>query len=356
MVLLLACAMVVTDFVRHPFEGAPPGSAATERRDVTLWVAGTDAGATPGQLAHAAARALDAPDARVRVRSVDGGVAAAVDGLLDDDTGADDDLLVVHAGTFADLQREQHDLGLPDLAALASQAERLLLRARPVTLLADDPLLVAATRRSRLGSLDALLGALRGGAGGVVLGVEGDPWSRNALAALIEAAGARGRVRYRLLPAENQAAFLARGAVDAVVTPASAMHRPAVAAQLRPLTQSDRGPRLAPAGGDGPLPPLGALLGATAPAPAPAAAAATTLSRWVAVVAAPSLAPARARALTRRLGALTRTARWRRSVARLGLGAPPRPRADLLASTQRESRRLTALADRLARGARWDGR
>jgi hypothetical protein len=333
MVLLLACAMVVTDFVRHPFAGAPPGSAATERRDLTLWTAGTDAGSTPGQLARAAARALDRPGERVFVRAVDGGVASAVAGLLDDETGAGDDLLVVHAGTFADLEQERRTAGVPDLARRAARAERLLLRARPVALLADDALLVAATRRSHLRSAGQLAAALRSDTDALVLGVEGDVWSRNALAALVDASGAHGPVRYRVLPAENQAAFLDRGAVDAVVGPASMLRRGGLGSRLVPLARS----------GGGALPTLGALVGAGA---RPVA-----LSRWVAVVAAPALGEARAALAARRLRRLTASHRWRRTVAGLGLGAPPRDRGGLLADAHRDAQRLTVLAGRLDRAS-----
>jgi len=366
MVLLLACAMVATDFVRHPFAGAPPGSAAGAR-ELTLWTAGTDAGAPPGQLARAAARALDAPGERTRTQAVDGGVAAAVTGLLDDAAGEGADLLVVHAGTFADLERERRDIGLPDVAARAERAERLLLRARPVALLAADPLLLAAPRRSPLPSAEAFAAALRDDADALVIGVDAGPWSRNALAATIGAVGARGRVRYRVLPSDDQAAFLDGGAVDAVVGPASMLRRGGLASRLRPLASSTGGPL--PAGGrpsgrdvrDGDGRGGAAARGggrATSPAGLPSLAEVAGargrlagLDRWVAVVAAPSLGRARADALTRRLRALTATARWRRTVARLGLGAPPQVDAGLLVEARRSARELTLLADRLDRGA-----
>jgi hypothetical protein len=371
MVLLLACAMVATDFVRHPFAGAPPGSAAGGGQELTLWTAGTDAGAPPGQLARAAARTLDRPAARVRVRAVDGGVAAAVTGLLDEAAGEGADLLVVHAGTFADLERERRLAGLPDVAARAVRAERLLLRARPVALLATDPLLLAAVRRggatppqgarrspgvtppgatppqsatpptgavrrsgAQLASAEAFAATLRHDADALVIGVDGGPWARNALAAVIDAVGARGRVRYRVLPADDQAAFLGRGAVDAVVGPASMLRRGGVARQLQPLATS--------AGGAS-LPSLAAIAGGSGRV--------AGLDRWVAVVAAPALAGARADAVSRPLRRLTASARWRRTIARLGLGAPPRDDAQLLADAHRDARELTLLADRLDRGA-----
>ncbi len=318
MVLVLACAMVTTDFVRHPFTGTPPGNAAVDQRPLTLWTSGTDSAASAGQLARAAAQALDAPNAPAGVRKADGGVSAAVLALLDGDLGGDDDLLVVDGGTFADLERERRDVGLPDVARQARRAEQLLLAARPVALLAHDPLTVAATRRSRLGAADELIARLRSDAGSLVLGVTADPWSINALAAFVADADAHGPVRYRILPADNPAGLLDRGGVGAVVAPASELRRQGLARLLRPLARGGRGPRL---------------------------------DRWVAVVAPPQLRGERRARVTRRLRRLAASPRWGAALARRGFGRPARAEIaagdGLLRGSFAQTRTLVAVAARI---------
>ncbi|MDO8188670.1 hypothetical protein Q5424_17230 [Conexibacter sp. JD483] len=343
MVLVLACAMVVTDFVRHPFTGTPPGRAASAQRALTLWTSGTDSSSGAGQLARAAARALDEPTAPAGVRKVDGGVSAAVLALLDDDIGGDDDLLVVDGGTFADLERERRDVGISDVARQAARAERLLLAAQPVALLARDTLAVAAPARSQLDSAEELLARLRTDAGSLVLGVSPDPWSVDALAAFVDDADAHGPVRYRVLPADNAAGLVDHGGIDAVVAPASELRRKGLSRVLRPLARSDGGPRATTADG-APLPLLRDLLGHGS---------AASLDRWVAVVAPQALRGERRTRVDQRLRRMVRRPQWAEALARRGFERPAAgdvaASGALLQKSFEQTRELVAVAARIAR-------
>lgn len=342
MVLVLACAMVVTDFVRHPFSGTPPGTAAVAQRPLTLWTPGTDSGMSGGRLIRAAARLLDAPNAPVNVRAVDGGVSAAVLALLDDELGPEDDLLVIDGGTFADLERERHDVDLPDVARQAARAERLLLAARPLTVLARDTLAVAATRRSGIVSAPELIARMRADSDAIVLGVGGEPWAVNALAAFVDGIDVHGQVRYRVLPTDNPAGLLDRGDIDAVVAPASELRRYGVGTLVRPLATSVSRPA-ASGSATTALPRLGDLLGPEAEA--------ASLDHWVAVVAPRALRGERRARLTRRLRRLVGSGRWHRALERRGFIVPSGAFAtpDLLRRSLAETRRLVAVAGRIAR-------
>ncbi|MDW5596076.1 hypothetical protein VSS74_17145 [Conexibacter stalactiti] len=349
MVLLLACAMVATDFVRHPFQGAAPGDAASGRRDVTLWLAGTDAGTVPARLARAAARQLGEPGASARVETVRGGSSAAVLAVLDDEAGTSAPLLVVHAGTLADLARERGDAGLPGVPEQARRATRLLRAARPLALLADDTLVVASSARSGPRTPAALLASLRRAPGRLVFGIGGDAWSYMALAGFVSSANASGRVPYRVVPAIGSDVALAERDVDVVLAPASELHGQTTRGALRPLAQSDRGPRVdrrlrvGPAvGADAALPPLADLLADDGPV--------AHAHRWVALVA-PATLPARERrALSPRLRALVRSRAWARVLRRTGLGrAPASTPARTVARAWTETDALTTAAARVDR-------
>jgi hypothetical protein len=355
MVLVLAVAMVASDFVRHPFAGAPIGDAASSSRELTVWTAGTDAGRTPARVARLLAQRLDATGARASAETVAGGASTALLALLGPDA-PDGALVVVHAGTFADLAVQRGDVGIPGAPAEAERALRLLDAATPIALLADDTLLVAADRRGAVATPAALLASLRRAPRRVVFGIGADAWSKNALATLVESAGAAGRVPYRVLPTAGDAGIALSGEeIDVVLAPASELRGGALRRRLLPLLQSDRGPRLAgdggvhaprrpgvriAAGSAAPPATFGALLGGSTPL--------RGAHRWIAIVAPPSLPGAARAAAVARVRAVTAAPAWRRLLRRQGLDPnPPGTAAEALRASRRETAALLRAATRI---------
>lgn len=253
LVLTMTVALVVADFLRPPLHGPPDGVAAPRAGTVVVWVPGIEAGGPGQRLAATLAGRLDRPWRPARSRLVRGGSAAAVTTVLGRRPGGTPPLLLVDARTVADVERDAAGSALPAIAQEARAARRLLARAEPIAVLADDPLVVAATAEAGppARSATGLVTAMRRDPGAAVFGIAPDAWSRTALAAFVHAAGVRGDVRYRVLPTAD-AAVLARAGdlADVVLAPRSALHRlplPAACARwrraaLRPRRRDGRGP------------------------------------------------------------------------------------------------------------------
>ncbi len=161
-VLMMTVAFVAADFLRQPLDGPDPGVAAAPGRALVVWVPSV-AAETPGeQLAQAAARRLDRPWRPVTARRVHGGGSAtAITTLLAHPSGSRPPLLLVDAGTVADLERDRRGGPLPAIAEEAARAERLLRESVPIAVLAEDPLVVAATADAAMQSPQQLIAAMR---------------------------------------------------------------------------------------------------------------------------------------------------------------------------------------------------
>lgn len=349
LVLTMTVALVVADFLRPPLHGPPDGVAAPRAGTVVVWVPGIEAGGPGQRLAATLAGRLDRPWRPARSRLVRGGSAAAVTTVLGRRPGGTPPLLLVDARTVADVERDAAGSALPAIAQEARAARRLLARAEPIAVLADDPLVVAATAEAGppARSATGLVTAMRRDPGAAVFGIAPDAWSRTALAAFVHAAGVRGDVRYRVLPTAD-AAVLARAGdlADVVLAPRSALHRLPLARGLRPLAQSGASAAAAgrPRTARGPGPALPAQ-----PAAAPTlasllgrGAAVAGAQRWIALVAPPGTSARARRALRRQVARAAAGPRWRAALERLSLTPPPAgPPAVVLA---RERAAQTALA------------
>jgi tripartite-type tricarboxylate transporter receptor subunit TctC len=144
----------------------------------------------------------------------------------------------------------------------AALAQRLLARARPARLLGADPLAIAVRRGSPIRNVAQLVAQLRSAPQARVFATTGENWATDDLAALVDGAGVDGVVPYLVYPSSEEAALaLAAGAAEVLLAP-----RTAIAAQVRA----------------GALRELAWSAGARRPAPF-----------WVALVAAPGVAPGR---------------------------------------------------------------
>lgn len=352
LVLLMTVALVAADFLRQPLHGPEPGVAAPPAHELVLWVSSVDADTSAERLARAVAERLDRPWRPATTRRVrGGGSATAVTTLLGRRAGGDPPLLLVDAGTVADLERDRRGSPLPAIAEEAEHAARLLRAAVPIAVLAEDPLVVAATRGSAISSPQQLFAAMRRDPGAAVFGLAQDSWSRTALAALVHAVGVNGDVRYRLLPTADAAVVERAGDLaDVVVAPRSELHALPFAGRLRLLASSD-------AAADGGTGGTGDRAGATAPVPRlgdllPRDAAVAGAQRWVALVAPPGTNAHVRRSLTRQLQRMTASGGWRRTLRRLAF-APPRrlaPAPYLRAARARQDA-LSAAAGHVAQRA-----
>jgi hypothetical protein len=336
LILTATVAFVVFDFVRHPLPGPETGVAAPPEHQLVLWVAGVDTGSAPESVATAAAARLSHPWRPARSEVVRGGSAAVVAALLGRHRANGTDLLVVHAGTLADIERDSHDTALPTIAAEARRAARLLRASVPIGLLADDALVVAVADDSGIDSGNALVDALRDDPGGPIFGVTPDPWSKTALAALVHAARVNGDVRYRVVPTADAGVVARAGDIsDLLVAPRSELHSLPFAHRLRIVAESDVGDLAADRAVH--VARLGDLLGHDA--------AIAGAHRWIALVAPPGTNVKTARSLAKQVRRMTANGGWERELASLSL-APPAD-ADpgaYLAAQEREEQALATAA------------
>ena len=342
-VLMMTVALVAADFLRQPLRGPETGVAAPPASELVLWVPGVSAGSAAERLAAVAAGRLDRPWRPVRSQLVHGGSTSAVTTLLGRRGGSTPPLLLVDAGTIADVERDRRSSALPAISAEAERATRLLSRAVPIAVLAEDPLVVATTSRSEIHSPQQLFTTMRRDPGGAVFGLAPDAWSRTALAALVHSVGVNGDVRYRVLPTADAAVIARAGDLaDVVIAPRSELHRLPLARGLRLLAQSDTPTPPAPA--DAAVPRLNDLLGADA--------AVGRAQRWIAVVAPPGTSGRVRRSLTRQLTRMTATTRWVKTLRRLALAPPPRePPARYLAQAGTQQQQLATDAGHVTQRA-----
>lgn len=324
LVLLMTVALVAADFLRQPLHGPEPGVAAPPGHELVLWVSSVDAETGGERLARAAAERLDRPWRPVTLRRVrGGGSATAVTTLLGRRPGGTPPLLLVDAGTVADVERDRRGSPLPVIADDAQRAATLLRDAVPIAILAEDPLVVAATGDDGLATPAQLFAAMRRDPGAAVFGLAQDSWSKTALAALVHAVGVNGDVRYRLLPTADAAVVERAGDLaDVIVAPRSELHALPLSGRLRLLASSGAG-RSAPAAGSGrasrPLARLGDLL--------PHGSAVAHAQRWVALVAPPGTNARVRRSLTRQLQRMAASDGWQRTLRQLAFAPAAARRA-----------------------------
>ncbi|MDO8209333.1 hypothetical protein [Conexibacter sp. CPCC 206217] len=369
LVLTMTVALVAADFLRQPLHGPENGVAAPPASALVLWVPGVNAGSSAERLAGAAAERLDRPWRPVRSQLVHGGSTSAVTTLLARRGGSTPPLLLVDAGTVADIERDRRGSALPTIAAEGERAARLLRHAVPVALLAEDPLVVATSGRSSIHSPEELFTTMRRDPGGAVFGLAPDAWSRTALAALVHSVGVDGDVRYRVLPTADAAVIARAGDLaDVVIAPRSELHRLPLARGLRLLAQSDSlqtasgsaTPAGASARAAGPIGTAGPT-GAAGPTGPPVArlgdllgdgAAVAHAQRWIAIVAPPGTNARTRRALTRQLTRITATVSWQATLRRLALSPAPRATpARYLALARSEQDKIAVDAGHVAQRA-----
>ncbi|WP_210492485.1 hypothetical protein [Patulibacter sp. SYSU D01012] len=291
--LLAVGAFAVADLVRHPFRPlAPRADAAEQRTGLRLAIAGTEADDPVALLAGGLARRLErAPGAsrrgRVRLERLGGATTSAVESVLGFGAGSRRRLLVLTPQTLVQLQRDREEAIVPGVAARAERAWARLASARPVALVAGDPLVLDVARASPLRTVPQLARGLRAAPHARLFGLGDDSWSRAALASLVRDARVEGTVSYRPYGSAREAA---EGIVDrevaVLVGTRGAPRDPRARGRLRRLTGAWPGGR----------PPV----------------------RWVVLLAPGGTGAADAAALRRRIGTVVDSGAWRRTVAREG--------------------------------------
>lgn len=256
--LVLLGGYVVADFVRSPFS-APRGAAAVRPVAVTIWAPAGEAGDESGAVLGGAAAGLELGGHPAVVKSIPGGSAEALIAFLSGPHPRHGDLLAVTSNTLADLAHDRDETLVPGAAEEAALARALLRRAKPIGILASDPLQLAVERESPIRSGRELLASLLADPGEELIGIDDDTFSRDQLAALVEGAGIDGEVHFTVFQSGAGAAgAIESGAAGAVLADRSALRPELARGHLRDL-------------------------GWPLPGQAPQA--------WVAVVAAPDTAP-----------------------------------------------------------------
>src|ERR1700753_2859290 len=77
--LAIVVALVVADFIHHPFIGGAPGDAAPRRSDLTLWMARSEADSDNAATLRLAAGYLGKESETPDVGELEGGSAAALE-------------------------------------------------------------------------------------------------------------------------------------------------------------------------------------------------------------------------------------------------------------------------------------
>src|ERR1700754_2806757 len=187
--LVLLGGYVVADFVRSPFS-APRGAAAVRPAAVTIWVPAGGAGDESAAVLDQAAAGLEVGGHRTLVRSIPGGSAQALISFLSRHHPGRGQVLAISSTTLADLAHDRHETLVPGAAEEAALARALLRRAKPIGMLASDPIEVAVERRSPIRNDSELVASLQAAPGEQLFGIDDDTFSRDQLAALV--AGADG--------------------------------------------------------------------------------------------------------------------------------------------------------------------
>jgi tripartite-type tricarboxylate transporter receptor subunit TctC len=307
--LVLLGGYVVADFVRSPFS-APRGAAATRPAAITVWVPAGGSGDESAAVLGAAAAGLELDGHRTVVKSIPGGSAQALISFLSRHSPGRGQVVAISSTTLADLAHDRRETLVPGAAEEAALARALLRRAKPVGMLASEPLELAVERASPIRDGSELLATLAAAPEELLFGIDDDTFSRDQLAAFVEGAGVDGEVHFSVLQTADEAdRAIATGAAETVLVGRSALR-------------------------DGRLRALGWPL----PTPRPHA--------WVGLVARPSVSAAELRDLRTWVTKLQTDRHWRSH-----LRAEGRRPADPGTHTLARLIRHTAAADRLERVA-----
>ncbi|MGX6450206.1 hypothetical protein ACVU7I_19370, partial [Patulibacter sp. S7RM1-6] len=174
-------------------------------------IAGTEADDPVAGIAALLAGRLDASRdrggrGRVVVERLGGATTTAVESVLGFDDGSRRRLLVLTPQTLVQLQRDREEEIVPGVAARAERAWHRLASARPVAVVAGDPLVLDVPRSSPLRTVPELAAAVRRAPERRTFAVGPDSWSRAALAALVRDARVEGTVSYRAYGSAREAA------------------------------------------------------------------------------------------------------------------------------------------------------
>ena len=237
--LVLLGGYVVADFVRSPFT-APKGSAAVRGAAVTIWVPAGEAGDESGAVLTEAAAGLDLGDHTTVVKSISGGSAQALISFLSRRHGGRGQVLALTSTTLADLAHDRHETLVPGAAEEAALARALLRRAKPIGMLASNPVEVAVERGSPIRNDSELVASLRAAPGEQLFGIDDDTFSRDQLAAFVAGAGADGEVHFSVFQASSEAGqAIVTGTAQTVLVPRPAL----LGSGLRKLGWPLGGPR-----------------------------------------------------------------------------------------------------------------
>jgi hypothetical protein len=203
--LILIGGYVVADFVRSPFT-APQGAAAVRGAVVTIWAPAGEAGEESGAVLTGVAAGLDLADHPTVVKTIPGGSARAVISFLSRRHGGHGQLLAITSTTLADLAHDRHETLVPGAAEEAALARALLRRAKPIGMLASNPVELAVERGSPIRNGSELLASLLAAPDEQVFGIDDDTFSRDQLAALVADAGVDGEVHFNVFHSGSAAA------------------------------------------------------------------------------------------------------------------------------------------------------
>jgi tripartite-type tricarboxylate transporter receptor subunit TctC len=222
-VLVLLGGYVVADFVRSPFS-APRGAAAVRPAAVTIWVPAGGAGDESGAVLNQAAAGLEVAGHRTVVRSIPGGSAQALISFLSRHRPGRGQVLAISSTTLADLAHDRRETLVPGAAEEAALARALLRRAKPVGMLAGEPLELAVERGSAIHDGPELLATLAAAPEEMLFGIDDDTFSRDQLAAFVEGAGVDGEVHFSVMQTADEAdRAIATGAAETVLVGRSAL-------------------------------------------------------------------------------------------------------------------------------------
>jgi hypothetical protein len=220
-VLAIVVALVVADFIHHPFIGGTRGDAAPRVSDVTLWMARSEAGGAGAAAVRLAAGYLGRESETPSVGELEGGSAAALEHFAGRSARRGVDLFAVTSTTLAELARDRREPLLPEARERAAHARKLLRKMVPVALLCEEPLRLLVPRRSGMSAAGLQVGLERR-PWARVFGVPDDAWIEGQFAALVRRSRTPGGVPYSASPdPQNTLLALAAGNVAVALVPAS---------------------------------------------------------------------------------------------------------------------------------------
>lgn len=319
LVLTAAVIVVVFSYARHPLlatDGAPVGFAPS----LVLWVTGDEANGQASVLAAQAASRFGESGQPTTVGVLHGDSSSAVIDFLS--RARQKQLMILSSGTLAGIVRDRSDYLLPEeVREHARTAVRLLSRAKPIAVLAADPLGLAVRAGSPIQTAGQVLSLLHHSPSRPVFDVAADAWLQDNMAELVQAAGLRGAIPYGVFGSSQQAvASLDAGEDGVAVAPRSMFDDQVARGRLRALG----------------WPPSG-----------------TSEPRsWIAILSTAGLGADRVSSLRRQAGRLDSSPGWRLLLVKHGLiPAKTAPRAldGFLRVSLGEAARLQALANAVMR-------